>query len=69
MPFHKCHRLSGAGVETIATMSDIGPKAIGPATLTLDHLIALNDEIAALARAGLPLEGGFRPSAATCRGS
>src|SRR5436309_2247221 len=32
----------------------------GQGRLSLDHLIALNDEIAALARAGLPLERGLR---------
>src|SRR3954453_21823105 len=29
-------------------------------TLSLDHLVALNDEIAALVRTGLPLERGLR---------
>jgi general secretion pathway protein F len=36
--------------------------------LTLDHLIALNDEIAALIRSGLPLERGLREAGGDFRG-
>jgi general secretion pathway protein F len=39
-------------------MSEIAGSGRG--TMTLDHLIALNDEIAALVRTGLPLERGLR---------
>src|SRR5689334_20098249 len=37
-----------------------GEPRSGGGRISLAHLIALNDEIAALARAGLPLESGLR---------
>src|SRR4051794_36850176 len=40
-------------------MSNAGRGGTGPGRLSLDQLAALNDEIAALARAGLPLERGL----------
>lgn len=40
-------------------MSEQVPEGIGPGRFSLDDLIALNDEIAALARAGMPLERGL----------
>lgn len=36
-----------------------GSRNAGPGRVSLDHLIALNDEIAALVRAGIPLERGL----------
>jgi general secretion pathway protein F len=40
-------------------MAENQPRTTRAGTLSLDHLIALNDEIVALARAGLPLERGL----------
>jgi general secretion pathway protein F len=40
-------------------MPELVQGASGPGRLSLDQLIALNDEIAALARSGLPLERGL----------
>src|SRR6185437_8000132 len=47
---HNCQR---------QTASEPTPMTNDP-TITLDQLVALNDEIAALVRAGLPLERGLR---------
>src|SRR3954454_2228285 len=41
-------------------MSGLAGGASGGRSISLGDLIALNDEIAALARAGLPLERGLR---------
>jgi type II secretory pathway component PulF len=41
-------------------MSEVSRAVSGRSTVTLDHLVALNDEIAALVRTGLPLERGLR---------
>ena len=38
-------------------------------SLTLEQFIALNDEIAAIARVGVPLEIGLRELGASCRAS
>src|SRR3954470_23074472 len=40
-------------------MPDPAPEAAKQRPISLDQLIALNDEIAALARAGIPLERGL----------
>ena len=40
-------------------MSEQVPEGSGPGRFSLEDLIALNDEIAALARAGMPLERGL----------
>ena len=45
-----------AGVEALSTELAGSSGGPGPGALTLDQLIALNDEIAALVRAGVPLE-------------
>ena len=41
-------------------MTELAGAGSSRESLTLDHLIALNDEIAALVRTGLPLERGLR---------
>ena len=41
-------------------MAERAGAGLGRESLTLDHLIALNDEIGALVRTGLPLERGLR---------
>jgi general secretion pathway protein F len=41
-------------------MTDIARETSGGETISLGHLIALNDEMAALTRAGLPLGRGLR---------
>src|SRR5262245_6985582 len=59
MTFHICRR-PGFLVGKQVTMTGIAAGMTGGRPISLDDLIALNDEIAALARAGLPLERGLR---------
>jgi len=44
---------------SIATNGSSGPGAAVPGAVTIEQLIALNDEIVALVRAGVPLERGL----------
>ena len=45
--------------ESRMSMSTVSGDRSAAGSLSLEHLIALNDEIAALIRAGLPLERGL----------
>jgi general secretion pathway protein F len=44
----------------MSAMSDLAGGAGGQAAISIEQLIALNDEIAALTRSGMPLEQGLR---------
>jgi type II secretory pathway component PulF len=49
-------------------MSEAGLYARPPGPITLDHLLALNEEIAALVRAGVPLDRGLLEAGHDVRG-
>ena len=61
---HNCQRQEGSVARCRRAERDARPS--GP--ITLDQLLALNDEIAALVRAGLPLERGLLEAGRDVRG-